>query len=257
MKKCALIAILVLLLLPGSGVASGIPTFPFVFVSGQAEKEVPPDVATVSFNVQAFDKDPAKALSVVRERSSQLMAIFNKYGIDKKDVVAFEINKETVRETKNYVALRILGYEITRQINITVRKLDGFDALMTQMMSLRNISHLRTAFDTTQRKDIEAELFGQAAQKAREQAELLAKGFGSEIASVHAISVSPFPVIEEVFGVGSAYGMHFSTLEEKSVKREAVMVLVPSTVNLLKAVNAIYKLRSGTGGQSLTGDGTD
>jgi uncharacterized protein YggE len=245
MKQCILAVTMVLLLLPGLGMASGIPAFPFVFVTGQAEKEVPPDIATVNFGVQVFDEDPAKALSLVEERSNELMALFNKYGIDRKDVVAFEINKETVRERKDYVALRILGYELTRRVTVTVRKLDKFDALMTQLIGLRNITNVRTVFDTTQRKDIETDLFRQAAQKARQQAELLAKGFGSEIVSVHAISVSPFGfgVIDEVFGIGSQYGAYSAAAKAESMERKAINVLVPSTIKLQEAVNAIYTLK--------------
>lgn len=248
MKKFALVAILALLALPASGMASNIPTFPFVFVTGQAEKEVPPDIATVGFVVKVFDEDPDKALSLIQERSKELFAIFGKYGIDNRDVVAFEINKETVRERKDYVALKILGYELTRRITMTVRKLGNFDALMTQLIGLRNVSDVRTVFDTTTRKEIEADLFRQAAQKAREQAEILAKGFGSEIVSVHAISVSPFSfgMMDEAFGVGSLLGLYSAgpaAAKAQSVEEKAINVLVPNTIKLQEAVNAIYKLR--------------
>jgi uncharacterized protein len=245
MKRCILTVIVILLLLPGWGMASGIPTFPFVFVTGQAEQEVSPDIATVSFGVQVFDADPGHALSQIEERSAELMAIFAKSGVENKDVVAYEINKEVVRERKDYIALKILGYELTRRMSVTIRKLADFDVLMMQFIGLKNVSQVHTVFDTTKRKEIESDLFRQAAQKARQQADLLAKGFGSEISSVHAISVTPwgFGGIDNEFGLGPTYRGYAAAAPAQAAREKGMNVLVPNTIKLQKAVSAIYKLR--------------
>jgi len=244
MKKYVLIAILGILFLPCWVGASEIPDFPFVFVSGRAETEVVPDFATVTFRVEAFDINPDKALSVVEKRSNELVSIFNRFGIEKKDIMAFEVNKETVRQTKDYVKLGILGYEVTRPISLTIRKLDKFDTIMTQLLNLKNITNIHTGFDTSKRKEIEAELMKQAAQKAREQAEFLSKGFGSEISGVHAISVSPedFGNLGVAFGLGRGYGAQYS-LSSRTKMEESVTVFVPNTIKIEKVVNAIFRLK--------------
>ena len=245
MKKNLLAAFFSLLLLSGWAMAAEIPSFPFVFVSGQAEREVVPDKATVSFGVQVFNEDPDKALSVISERSAELMSIFGKYGIENADVVAYEINKETVRQRKDYVALGILGYELTRRMSVTVRMLGKFDALMTQIVGLKNVTSIQTVFDTTKRKEIEADLFREAAQKTRDQADLLAKGFGSEIASVHAISSSQrgFGSMDSEFGMGPNYRGYGEPVPAGIAEQKSMKVFVPNTIKLKEAVSAIFRLK--------------
>ncbi len=155
--------ILAVALVPQVSISSDIPEFPFIFVTGQAETEVPPDIATVSFAIEAFDEDPDKALSVIQERTAELTIGLSSYRIEKKDLVAFEITKETVRERKDYVRLRILGYEVSRRISVTVRHLDKYDALMTRLLSLKNVAKIQTRCDTTKRKGLETDLLTRAA----------------------------------------------------------------------------------------------
>ena len=243
MKRCFLAGLLCLFLSSGWAMAGDLPSFPFVFVSGEAGKEVMPDKAIVGFGVEVFDANPDKALSTMEERSAELMAIFTKYGIENKDVVAYDINKRTVRQTKDFVALGILGYELTRTISVTVRVLDRFDGLMTDIVSLKNTTGIRTVFDTTKRKEIEVDLFREAAQKAREQADLLAKGFGTEVSSVHAISASQggFGNIENEFGMGAGFRGYVAQAAGPLAK--TVQVFVPNTIKLQESVSAIFRLK--------------
>ncbi len=245
MKKFLLAGVLVLLFF-GVCPAAEFPSYPFVFVSGEAEQEVAPDKAAVSFGVVVFDKDPDKALATVAERSAELMAIFKKYGIADEDVEAYEINKETVRERKDYVALGILGYELTRRMSVTLRKLDKFDGLMSAIVGLKNVERVNTVFDTTRRKEIEAELFKKAAQKAREQAELLAKGFGAEISKVQAISVSQggFGNIGGEFGFGMEGTYRgYAAPAAAPMQEKSVGVFVPNTIKLKTSVSAIFRIK--------------
>lgn len=234
--------ILAVALGPQFSMSSDIPDFPFIFVTGQAETEVPPDIATVTFAIEAFDEDPDKALSVVQERTAELTTGLSSYHIERKDLVAFEITKETVREMKDYVRLRILGYEVSRRISVTVRYLDKYDAFMTRLLSLRNVAKVRTQCDTTKRKVLEVDLLTKAAQKAREQADLLAKSFGREISAVQAISPDSrgFGNLGAEFGMrGGYYGVEGQVFEAALKEK----IFLPSTIKLQKAVNAIFRLK--------------
>ncbi|HUJ68179.1 MAG TPA: SIMPL domain-containing protein [Syntrophorhabdales bacterium] len=238
MKRCFLAGLLCLFLSSGWAMAGELPSFPFVFVSGEAGKEVMPDKAIVGFGVEVFDASPDTALSTMEERSAELMAIFTKYGIENKDVIAYDINKQAVRQIKG-----IVGYELTRTMSVTVRVLDRFDGLMTDIVSLKNTTGIRTVFDTTKRKEIEVDLFREAAQKAREQADLLAKGFGTEVSSVHAISASQggFGNIENEFGMGAGFRGYVAQAAGPLAK--TVQVFVPNTIKLQESVSAIFRLK--------------
>jgi len=243
MKK-TILAGFMFLLFSGVAMAAEFPSFPFVFVSGEAEQEAAPDKATVSFRVVVFDKDPDKALAAVTQRSAELMAIFKKYGIADEDVVAYEINKETVRERKDNVALGILGYELTRRMSVTLRKLDPFGGLMSEIVNLANVEKVKTVFDTARRKEIEAELFKKAAQKAREQAELLARGFGSQITHVQAIAASHvgFGGIGGEFGFEGTY-RGYAVAAKAAMPEQSINVFVPHAIKLKASVSAIFRLK--------------
>jgi uncharacterized protein len=241
MRKSFLLICMALLLIPQAVTAAGLPEFPFVFVSGQSETEVAPDIATLSFRIEAFNENPDIALKIVNERSAEVFELFSKNDIEKKDVIAYEISKDTVRQTKEYVRLGISGYEIKRRISVTIRKLNTFDQLMTHLLNLKNISNIQPQFDTTKRKDIETELTKQAAVKARQEAEILAKGFGSEVLSIYAISTSPsqFGYIEMQFGFGPGHREYAAA----AYKSERVNVYMPNTIKLQQRVNAIFKIK--------------
>lgn len=239
MKKSFCIAIMLAFLLPCVSHGSELPDFPFVHATGQAETEVPPDIATVSFNVEAFDKDPDRAAATVGERSKDLVSLFEKYNIDKKDIVAYESTKNTVRERKDYVQLNILGYETGRRFSVKIRALDRYGDFIAALLDLKNVTNLQTAFDTSRRRTVEAELVAQACAKAREQADALARGFGTEVTSIFAITTSNlgFIFMSGQFGIGRGMGI------AKGESAAPPAIFVPSTIKLQKAVTAIFKLK--------------
>jgi uncharacterized protein YggE len=239
-----IISILVVLVLAFASVggASELPDFPFVYASGHAEIEVPPDVATITFQLQSFDKDPNRATTIIDERSRGLIALFARYKIDKKDIVAYQLTRTAVREKRNYTELGILGYETTRRFSVTLHALDQYNAFITDLLRFENLTNLHTAFDTSQRQAMERQLIGQASAKAREDAEALAGGFGSRILSVFAITASPagflrmadqFILSREVTAMKAA----------SSAMPATGTLFVPNTIKLERTVNAIFKIK--------------
>ena len=242
MKKCLwLILLSFFVFFASKASASELPDFPFVYAAGQAETEVVPDTAKVSFRVAAFDKEPERALAVVEERSRDLVSLFAKYGIDKRDVVAYELGKRTIRETKNYTQLDILGYETDRRFSVTFRKLEEYDRLIAALFDLKNVSDIHTVFDSSRRTTVETELVAKASAKARQHADALAKGFGHAILSVFAITTSDmgFAYLSRHYGLGEAA---FSSMKGEAPLSTST-IFVPSTIKLQKTVTAIFKLK--------------
>jgi uncharacterized protein YggE len=233
--------IALLLCLPGSAaLAADLPEFPFVFVQGKAETNVPPDNVKITFRVEHFSEAPADALSVVRERSGQLVALIEKHRIAKKDFVAYDINKRARREKKEYQELKILGYEVSRRFTITLRDLQLYGTIMKELLTLENVVNTDSKFDTSDRKTIEAELMDKACENARAQAALMAKGFKAELGPVFALSRIGFHDLNWKFitpyGVGG--------LLAESAASETEFLFVPSTITLENQVSVIFKLRT-------------
>ena len=239
MKKYLLTTILLLSVIGATAHASPLPDFPFVFAQGKAETEVSPDIATVSFHVEQFDENATNALEVVRNRSAELIAFFAAQKIAKEDIVAYEIDKRAVRETKDYNQLTILGYEVSRRFSVKLRDLSHYEQFAKKLLSLKNVVNINTEFDRTDRKKIEADLIAEASRNARKQAELMAKGFGVQLDSVFAISQRGFQSLGTEFGV---VGYEYALAREKSMSRSEFL-FVPSTITLQNTVTAIFKLK--------------
>ncbi|MFX0201767.1 MAG: SIMPL domain-containing protein [Candidatus Hodarchaeota archaeon] len=239
MKKYLLSIILLLSVLGVGAHASQLPDFPFVFAQGRGEIEVPPDIATVSFHVEEFNENATNALEVVRNRSAELITFFAEHKIKKEDIVAYEIDKKAVRERKDYKELKILGYEVSRRFSITLRDLSLYEQFIKKLLFLKNVVNINAEFDRTDRKKIEADLIAEASRNAREQAELMAKGFGVQLGSVFAISQRGFQRLATEFGVmGYEHGVAY---KKRMVAKD--FLFAPSTITLQNTVTAIFKLK--------------
>ncbi len=241
MGRIISIVVVLVVVLASAGGASELPDFPFVYATGRAELEVPPDVATITFQLRAFDKDPSRATAIVEEGSKGLVLLFARYGIDKKDIVAYQLTRTVVRERKNYTEIGILVYETSRRFSVKLHALDQYNAFMTDLLSFENLTNLHTEFDTSKRQAVERQLIGQASAKAREEAEALAKGFGSQIASVFAITASRvgFRSIADQFTVGGDIMM----MKREIATQTTGTLFVPSTIKLEKTVNVMFKIK--------------
>jgi len=217
------------------------PEFPFVFARGYAEVELQPDTATVSFNVKAFDKEAAKAVATVEDCSRQLLALFANQSIKKDDVTAFQVDKNAVREQKDYQGLAILGYNVSRQFSVTLRDLSTYDAFIKALLAMDSVVEPYAQFDRTDREKVETDLVAKASAKAREKAEMLAKGFSAKLGPVQAISQTDLQNLGAEFGIGNApFGGSAAMAGGEGPERT---LFLPSTIKLQTEVTAIFRIQ--------------
>jgi len=240
MKKRLWIILFLLFVIGTYTHASELPDFPFVFAQGQAEIKRPPDIATISFQIEQFDEQAVNALTIVRNRSAELIAFFEAQKINEKDIVAYEIDKRAVRERKDHKKYKIIGYEITRNFSVKLEDLNRYEQFIKKLLSLDNVTNIKTEFDRRDRKQIEADLLVKAGQDARAQAELMAKGFQTEIGSVFAISQRGFQDLWTEFGLKGGYA--YARLNESDM-RKSDFLFIPSTINFQNTVTVIFKLK--------------
>ena len=244
MKKLVFIFAILFALLSFNASASEMPDFPFVFADGEAKTEVPPDMVIVSFSIQEFNKDSAAALAVVKERSRELINFFAEQKIEARDIVAYEIDKSTVRKRdKGYHPLDILGYDVSRRVVVSLRDLTLYEKLYNKLLSLNNVGRISTSFDRSDREKIEEELVAKACQNARDRAELMAKGLGVQLGNVFAISQLDFrrlPAVFAISGQGSALRLSSEGVEGKSTDE---FVFMPSTITFKNTVKVIFRLK--------------
>jgi uncharacterized protein YggE len=233
-----------LFLCASAAFSADMPDYPFVFVLGRADTDMPPDIAVCSLSLHAVDPDPGKAESIVNERLKSVLATLIANHVSPGDIESFSVNKQILTNNeygaKGPAAIR--GYDVSRALKFTARQLQSLPAIETPMIGQPNIDNINCRFDRTNRKDIEAELLTKALQSARDQADKLAQPLGRHVTAAVAISRSPFDSIAASFGLdgfsssGEAYGRMFKKAAEPDV------LLVPSTISMAASVNVLFKM---------------
>jgi uncharacterized protein YggE len=234
-----IIALIIILLLPiTAAVSKELPEFPFVYVGGHAEKEVPPDTATLTFTVEVQDAKPDAALETVYKRGQELIALFKKMEIPKNDFETYNIDKQYRRESTDQ---KIVGYEVTQEFKVRLHGLTHYIPLFESLLEMKNVVNINADFDVEKRKGIEAELIAEACADAKANAEHIAKGMEAKLGAVFAVSERGFNDLG--FG-GEVFDRVFHKAMMKDGGGSSQIIFAPSAVTIRKSVNAIYKLET-------------
>lgn len=221
--------------------ASGLPAFPFVSVVGVSEQDVAPDIATLHIHLEAFDQHSDVALQQVNSASQKVIDAMGRHNIALKNLAASDIHKAAHRERSDrYVDLKILGYEVSRRMTLTLENLDNYSALMASLAALDNVTDLRTQFDVSSRAEIEATLIKQASIDARRQADQLASGLSTQVKSVYAISQkNDFGNLVASFSASPAM-----LYDLQSPNRAGTTAMfAPKSIAVTQVVNVVFKLK--------------
>jgi len=221
------------------------PDFPILYATGEAEKEIQPNTASITFYVGAYDENSEKALATVQKQSLEIIDFYHALGLKREGLETYDIDKTVVREEKDYTELKILGYEVKQKFSIILTNLDSYTALMEKLLKIANVSGIDSKFDVVQRKEIEAALMVEACSNAQANAENMANGMHTTLEAPYAISESGFRGLDEYFGIShpsSKSDMMFKKSQHSEDK--AKITFIPSRIKIVKHVNVIYRLSS-------------
>jgi uncharacterized protein YggE len=236
----SLIALFCILVSSGISSASPIPDFPFIAADGSASREVAPTNASIRFTVLAFSKSSEEATNTVQAALGKVITALKAEGVGEEMIRSHDIDKSAVRSRDNDTnkALEILGYEVSRKVELKLPDLANYPKIVRVLMTADHIANMSSNFDTSTREDVEAELTGEACLKARKKADLLAKGAGVTIDRVYAVSNNSLEAVRLQFSsrysdLPSLYGAN---------ETPEILLFVPSTIELSASVNILYKL---------------
>ena len=221
-----------------SALASPIPDFPFIAVSGEALAEVAPDKAEITFSVLVHSEDPEAATREVNQTLRKLAEGIIALKVPKRALTADDLGKRAVRERgENYQKLKILGYDVSRDVKVAIDDLERYTDVIRLIMKTTNITSVSSSFDIAKRDAVEAELIGKACADANRKALLMSKGVGSELGSVFAVSDRDFTSINERFGFGYSGGGAGEFSDD-------VPIFVPAKIDINASVEVLYRLGS-------------
>lgn len=239
-------SLIIMLIAATQLVASPIPDFPFTAVTGSATDKVAPDEATIKFTVLCHDPSSEVAVATVNKVLTKAIEGIVALGIKKQDLVADDLSKEAIREKgDDYKQLKILGYDVSRDVKVTVSEIHRYTAVVRFIMATDNVTSVSTEFDTSKRDEIESSLMASACADAKKKAELLCKGVGTNLGNVFAVSDQNFTTLSDRFGFGYSGAEAGGILPNLGDGNE-VPVFVPAKIEIQASVNVLYRLGSTT-----------
>ena len=237
-------ALLCLLLLACTAQAAALPDYPFVFVTGESEAHVAPDIVACSVTARAFDADPSKAQKLVDRRVQDLLMFLSEHKVPNDDIEAYDIQKEIIaNDSSEPGRVTIRGYNISRAVNFKLRDVSLWPEVSAMLLSTENMDDLRVNFDRTDRASIAADLIAKAAADAKSKASQLAQSFGRPLGAPVAISQDSFSYIDSRFGFGGGGGISASSANMSFANASPkIAMMLPTTIPVYARVNAIFKL---------------
>lgn len=187
MKYPALFPGIVLVFAAPLAIADGLPSVPYVQVSGHGDVRVAPDMLDIAFTVTRSDPKLSTARADVEQRSDAVIALAKQLGIASRDIqaqaiyIAPEYNwQDNKRE--------YLGQRVTRTFDFTLRDLGRYPALIDGLVKA-GVSSLDSVIPS--RSDmpaLRARALAAAMQDAHTRAQTLAASAGTALGAVFSIS---------------------------------------------------------------------
>lgn len=209
MKKLIL-ASLAVTLLSTTAMAQEMRAIRSITVSGMQERKVVPDEAHITVNLNAQDKDMARARTAHQQKLSKLMAIVKKNGIEERKVRSQSSNIQPIYSYRNDgkgQSQRVFdGYRAQTNLDITVGDTDKLGTLMDQIASAgfeqganTEWGNLLSVYYTLSDPDkLRDEMLVEAIANARTKAERMAKAAGASLGKVYSINENGTPQFQPI-----------------------------------------------------------
>jgi len=154
-----------------------------ITVSGEAEKMVKPDTASVSFTLTKRSMKLSLATKSVNDRMAALLKSLDDFGVEEKDIktLSYNVNPEYDWSSSKRV---FIGYRVSQRISVKIRDLDKVEKVLSTISTLKvdNVSGLSFFIDDD--KEIKEELRGEAIADAKKKADKLANELGVSLGKI-------------------------------------------------------------------------
>jgi uncharacterized protein len=162
-----------------------------ITVSGQGEIQAEPDRATVVLGVEARKPKMEEARAEVAKTVDAVLKLTREMKIDQKLVRTTRVNVQPEYNWDNNARERhLLGYFVSRQIEVDLRDLDKLGQLLERSFDLGVNQVGDPQLDSSRRRDLEREALAKAVGEARLNAEAVAKAAGARLGAPRTIAAS-------------------------------------------------------------------
>jgi uncharacterized protein YggE len=237
----------VTLVLPASpAVASSIPDYPFVHVSGISYRMEMPDIATLDFQIVAADADPAAARGVIDARMAEVRALMQQLSIDTDDLQVREV-RQGVRKERSADGAPV--YELSADVHIRLRNVANWPALGGGLLGKPNLDSFAADFDLSTMEQVNDEMVTEAIMDARRRAEVMAAASGRRLGPVMAATPDALKKLGTTMGLErdefrmerKARGP--SNQRAENIDRETFVMV--QSLKMRQPVDVVFRLENG------------
>ena len=172
----------------GSAMAAEAP-LRLVSVTGSGEVKAQPDMAYVTLGVEARRPTLAAARAEVNAAIERVLALTRELKIDPKFVDSTRLQVQPDYRWDEKASQQVLlGYLVSRQVDVELRDLDRLGTLLEKSVSAGVNQVGGARLDSSRRKELEREALAQAVDDARLNADALARAAGARLGPVQGIS---------------------------------------------------------------------
>jgi len=139
-----------------------------VTVTGEGKVSVPPDVATIRFNIVTRDADPENARSANADASQQAINTIRELGVEEDQIRLDQLSLSPVREWDPDQRKQVdKGFEINRGVSVETDDLDLVPAIVALVVQ-RGANRIRSvAYGLKNDQDATADALSRAVENAR------------------------------------------------------------------------------------------
>lgn len=173
-----------------------------ITVQGTGEVEAAPDLARLTLGVQTQNVDAARAAQENATKSAALIAAIKSAGVADKDIQTsnYQINTQydySNRKPGDISPLKIIGYEVTNNVRVTVRKISDAGKVLDAGIGAGANDAGGISFDLSESTKAKAQTdaLTRAVQNARTKADTLARAASVTIYSLYSISESGYGMV--------------------------------------------------------------
>ncbi len=205
------------LLAPLAGSSDGLPTSPYIQVSGRGTLEVAPDLAYLTLSIEKIAPDAAAARADVEARTAKVLGAARKAGIADKDIDAPSVGvyPEYGCESSSFSSAggsctrKITGQHVSRTVTLTLRDLSRYGELADGLFKAGVTDLGNMDMDRSDRRALEQKARALAVADAHDKAAGLAQSAGVTLGAVYSIAeqgngFGPRPMIARASLAGSS-----------------------------------------------------
>ena len=157
-----------------------------ISVVGTAEVNVPPDQVILNLGVESRDKALAAAKADNDSRIKKVIALARDSGVDPKDIMTSSVQMQP--QYSDEKTPRLIGYEVSQTIALTVKDLSKYETLMTQLLDAGVNRVDSVNFGLASDRKYRDEARAKAIRAAKEKAVAMATELGQAVGRPWAVS---------------------------------------------------------------------